>query len=272
MEKKTNKSQAKYSSKIVILSVISSALIVISYLKGPELIERSTQAIYERFLSKITLEKIEWKESYETNLSGYVNEKLLFSKSGIKLHEPMVDQDVDLIEMNLKSIPWISRVQISTRLPNKLLIEYELYQARAMVIQNMKPWFVSSDGYLISEVKKDFHGDHRLLELPLLSNFINNKDAVEWLNVLETELMNSHIQIHEIVNEFSQVSALIEMQYDNKNYKVTLIIPETGKNNPGKLFTRFNQVAEYLIKNNILVSTIDLRAGQKIVVNVGKNL
>ncbi len=272
MEKNKVKPTKKISFKMLLFSILSTGLIVISFIKGQDVIEYVSQSVYERFTSKFTVEKVEFKQSVESNLSGYIDEKKLLEQSGIQLHKPIVDQDLDEVEVKLRANPFISKVQISTRLPNAIMIEYEVHQARAMVIQKAKPWFISSDGYLISPIKNEFAGDHNVFDLPLLSGFLNFKEGIEWLNIFETEFVNSHVQIHEIVNEFSQVSALIDLIYDNQSYKVKLIVPEVGKSNPGKMYARLNQVIQYLIKNNILVSTIDLRAGQKIVVIVGKNL
>ncbi len=272
MEKNKTKSTLKNQKKTLIFGFVSALIVIAAYIKGQDAIDYSSQTIYDRLLSKIRLEKIIWNQTSESNLSGYVQEKMLLESSKLKLNEPLVDLDLESIENNIRKVPWISSVQISTRLPNAVLIEYELHSARAMVIQNTKPWFVSSVGKIIAQVRSGFKGDHKIFDLPVISGFEQLKEGIEWLDVLETGFLNSHIQIHEIINEFSQVSVFVDLIYENQIYKVRLMIPDTGKNNPGKMYSRLNQVVHYLIKNNILVSSIDLRAGQKVVVIVGKNL
>ena len=106
---------------------------------------------------------------------------------------------------------------------------------------------------------------------------IGSEESLElelhWLETFERALSPYLLQVHEInfswpkPGEPARGTSIIELQYPSKALKLAVVA--AGEPVDEALF-RLKKVVHYLIKNNILVSTIDLRPGKKVVVNVGK--
>ena len=190
--------------------------------------------------------------------------------------QPLFETPLAEIEKKLMTIPWLKSVRIQERLPSGLFIQYETHQAKAIGLREHKPWLLSAEGYWIAPASASE------LDLPVLSGFESREDAVDWLGTFEKIFNEKVLQVHEVTathlheGPAIKIQALVEMRYRHpvggQAAKVLVIADAGAGSSRDKMFIRLKRVIQYLIKNNILVSTIDLRAGQKVVVNVGKRL
>lgn len=256
------------------------ALAVAVWLRGPSVASEArgfvSRFIFGRVLSRFTLHELEWREIGAGNLSPCVSEELLWKTSGLRKGQPLFETPLAEIEKKLMTIAWLKSVRIQERLPSGLFIQYETHQAKAIGLRERKPWLLSAGGQWIAPALA-----HEL-DLPVLSGFESMEDAVAWLGAFEKVFSEEALQVHEITATHlrevgaTKIQALVELRYRHPigvQAAKALVIADGGAG-PSRdpMLIRLKRVIQYLIKNNILVSTIDLRAGQKVVVNVGKRL
>lgn len=208
---------------------------------------------------KMTLENVEWEELGSSNLSYQINNELLETKTGITRGQSLMRVDLKDLERKLLLIPWIQSVQLRKELPSAIHVQYTTYFARALALKpsSQTPWYVSSSGHWISPVLP------KLLDLPILGGE-NLELELEWLDSLEKQLQPFIGRIHEIKTWSKKTSVILEVVYASQRALVTLFA------NPSPdpdLLRRVKRVFQYLIKNNILVSSIECRTGKKVVVN-----
>lgn len=217
----------------------------------------------DRLSRTLKLDQVIWDETGSTNLSARVSKELLWSMSGLSYGQEILRIDLAELERRIGAVPWIESVQIQKRLPSTLSVHYTTHQARFLGIHKGKTWFISSKGTWITPID-----DGAWLDLPVYSGDESGvAAALVWTESLEKELQPFLLQVHEINLVGNKMTSLIEVKYASQALKVTVV----GYSRPTLSdLSRLNRVVQYLIKNNILVSAIDLRPGKKVVVNVGK--
>ena len=264
MHLKTSRNIKKNRVKTALLSAASLALVVALCIHvtpmGAKLIRKTA--------SHFKLEEVEWKEVGQSNLSHKITNELLWKTSALVKSQPLFEIKLDELEKRILTLPWISSVQIQTRLTSGLSVQYEVFQASAIGLRDHKPWLISSDAKWITTLEA---GDWKMADLPLIDGINDLKEALSWLQSFDRSMSSQGMQVHEITMN-STKNILSEIQYRGQTVKLTIYLPNADDAKQDRVFNRLKQVVQYLIKNNILVSSIDLRAGQKVVVNVGKAL
>lgn len=227
--------------------------------------DRLTKNISSRISSVLKLDQVVWEEVGSTNLSHKVTQELLWSMSDLKIGQEMLKIDLKALESRLLGVPWIESVQLQKKLPSTLHVKYTVHHARALGLKKSKLWSVSSHGSWIAPV-----GAESAVDLPLLVGESTVDQELLWLDTLEKELGALLHQVHEVnfAPETSKLTALIELRFTSQPLKISLVA--NGMPTPESI-NRLRRVVQYLIKNNILISTIDLRPGKKVVVNVGRS-
>lgn len=281
---KTKYNQSSRKKIISILSITSLLAVGAALSSQFPILQNLSNRIFKKYNSRFQLQNIEWKDQNHGNLSYKVTSDSLWKASGLKKGDPLFEIDLDDLEKRLLKIPYIETVQIQKHLSMGLAIQYKTYQARAVFVKNQKPWLVSASSKWIAPVEG---GNSYPLDIPFLTGFESVDTGLEWLKEIESDLLSdglqNKIQVHEINKVGHDIFALLQFGYSFQSLKVTCIFSDPEKSNDPdmqkslslekeKQFERLKKVVRYLIKNNILVSRIDLRAGQKIVVNVGKRL
>ncbi len=273
MHLKTSRNIKKNNVKITLLSAASLLIVLALGLTvtpiGTRLSDKIKNSFSERILSHFKLEEVEWRETSSSNLSFKITSELLWKTSGLIKGQPLFEIKLGELEKRILTLPWISAVQIQTKLTSGLSVQYEVYRAHAIGIRNHKPWLISSDGKWITTLEP---GDWKMADLPLIAGFENISEALSWLESFDRVMSSQGMQVHEIIMNSGKAEMLSELQYRGQTVKLTIYLPNGDDAKQERVFNRLKQVVQYLIKNNILVSTIDLRAGQKVVVNVGKAL
>ena len=259
---------AIHRPNIKVLSLSLATILAVALAYG----ERSRmQSFIQEGRSRIShmmlLDQVLWEEVGASNLSARVSKEQLTAASGLKNGQEMLQIDLAELESRLMTLPWIESVQIQKKLPSTISIRYTVHYAHALGLRKGKLWLISSFGHWIAPFNALARGE--VLDLPILANEDSIPLEMLWLDALETELGSHLLQIHEINYQpsNSKLTALLEIQYQSQALKISLTAG--GKPAPEPL-TRLKQVVQYLIKNNILVSNVDLRLGKKVVVNVGK--
>jgi cell division protein FtsQ len=217
-----------------------------------------------RISSMMLLEQVVWEEVGSTNLSAQVTKDLMWEASGLRLGQEMLGIDLNDLEKRLLSIPWVESAQIQKKLPSTLLVRYTVHHARAIGLRQGRPWKISSTGLWVAPVASG-----PAMDLPVLTGADTLGMELRWLDALERELNGPLLQIHEVNFSASsgKLTAIAELQFSSQSAKVRVLASGAPAQDT---LNRLNRVVQYLIKNNILVSTIDLRPGKKVVVNVGK--
>ena len=263
MQRRTHISS--YRSNIKVLSLSLATIAAVALTIGERTRVRSfIDDGRSRISRMMLLQEATWEEIGASNLSVRVSKEQLNNVSGLKTGQEMLQIDLDELEARLLTIPWIESVQIQKKLPSTISVRYTVHYAHALGLRKGKLWSISSLGHWIAPLAKG-----EVLDLPVLSNEDTIPLEMLWLDALETELGTHLLQIHEIGFQAasSKLTALLELQYQSQTLKISLAA--SGKPMQEQL-TRLKQVVQYLIKNNILVSSVDLRLGKKVVVNVGK--
>jgi hypothetical protein len=254
------------------ISLIAMAAVGLSLSQASrlvKLVDEGRKAVLKRASGMMRLENVDIVEIGSTNLSNHVDKKLLLDVSGLRTGDELLKVELAEVEKRLMAVPWVESVQIQKKLPSTIQVRYTAHQARALGLRKNKLWLLSAEGKWIVPVgmmQFPLDGD-----LPVLISEETIGNELEWLDILDKELAPELLQIHEINDAGERgshkVTALIEVQFSAQSAKFTLIA--VGKPDAASL-NRLKRVVQYLIKNNILVSSIDLRAGKKLVVNVGK--
>ncbi len=280
MEQKTERVILKKSKRGLIMGIVTTLIVAAALSEHAGIPSKLQDQFAKKFLTRFKLLNIEWTEQGSSNLSFKINSDYLWKMSQLKKGDPLFEINLDDLENRILKIPYIQSIQIQKHLSMGLAVQYKVYQAKAIATKNNRPWIVSTEGKWISPVEG---GNSYPLDIPFLSGFDSLESALNWLKNFEkicaTEGLIQKIQIHEINKVGQDIFALLQFKYSIQTLKVQIIFPDQerlmDKNLPlekDKLFGRLQKTIQYLIKNNILVSRIDLRAGQKIVVNVGKRL
>lgn len=247
------------------MSVLSLLVVLMAVGIGPKIFFKTSDWLTSKVSRVFLLEDIEWQQVGESNLSELVTQELLWQTSGLQKGAEVLRVKLSEIEERLLSIPWLESVQIQKKIPSSLLVQYTVQQARALLIAKNEIFFLSSEGKIIAPAIET-----RPLpasDLPII--IASKKDSSEvsialaWLDAIE----KSSRLVHEVRVASDRVVLLTEIPYLSKSRKVELWLKKNGTDD---VIFRLNRVAQYLIKNNILVSTIDLRPAKKVVVNVGK--
>lgn len=277
MELKTSKAQRSATKRILIMGMVSTCLVVLAATQNSETLQNVKAKILQQTLGKFTLERIEWRELNSTNLSPLVKEDGLWKASGLKKGQPLIGIDLGELEEKLLLIPWIESVSIQKHFSYGISVQYQTHAAKAIVSKNNKPWLLSSAGNWIAPL--GLSNNAYAVDLPFLTGFENPSQALEWLELFENTLnagnLKGRAQVHEISKTNQDVKAILEVRYSSQPMKLSIQLSTAQDLNSGekeKELSRLKKTVQYLIKNNILVSSIDLRAGQKVVVNVGKRL
>ncbi len=268
MQKRTHNPFAIQRPNIKVLSLSLATIALFGLAFG----ERSRmQGFIAEGSSRISrlmlLDQVVWEEVGASNLSSRISKEQLTAASGLKNGQEMLQINLAEVESRLMALPWIESVQIQKKLPSTISIRYTVHYAHALGLRKGKLWLISSFGHWIAPLNNFAHGE--ALDLPVLANEDSIPMELLWLEALETELSTHLLQIHEIgfQTSSSKLTALLELQYQSQSLKTSLTASGKPMQEP---LTRLKQVVQYLIKNNILVSNVDLRLGKKVVVNVGK--
>lgn len=270
MERRIRRHSRHLHIKVFAVSLVSVAAVGLALLKGPSVFEKLRHQVHSKISAHMKLEEIIWEEVGSTNLSNKITKEDLWKISDLKNGQEMLPIKLSDLEKKLLSLPLIESVQIQKKLPSTLFIKYTAHHARALGVRNNKPWLISSSGKWIAPIRHDL--DYPT-DLPIMLNEDELASELMWLDGLEKELAGVLVHVHEVNSLFrassihDRTSAIIELSYPSQRVKVQLIGP--SKPQP-ESYIRLKRVVQYLIKNNILVSVIDLRPGKKVVVNVGK--
>ena len=282
--KTRERSSSKSPKRFFTISLVASFAACVALLSTTDYAREMQNKIKHRLFGRFTLHQVEWREIGDGNLKAFVTPELLWKVSELKKDMPLIDIDLADLEKKLKTIPWIESVDIQKHLSLGIAVQYKTHRARAVVIQNRRPWLFSESGTAIAAVEpSDLAGNSFLIDLPVLTGFQDAEQALQWLGLLEGFTKSSEIagraEVHEIAQYRHEIRGLIALRYRNQNVKANVIFLNTDPNgefkNPDEIakeITRLKKTVQYLINNNILVSSFDLRTGQKVVVNVGKRL
>lgn len=265
METLIRRRSSRPKIKIILSSLAATSAVVLAVREAPVVrhwVDEMQQRLHSRIASAMRLNEVIWEEEGSTNLSHRVLKENLWSVSGLKLGQEILTVDLADLEKKLLTIPWIESVQIQKKLPSTILVKYTTHHARALGMRKNRLWSVSATGQWIAPLEQ-FTPD-----LPVLANEVTLPVELLWLDALEQQLASQGILVHEInLSQSSGMSALIELKYHSRSAR--MVLRALGRPEPMAL-SRLKRVVQYLIKNNILVSAIDLRPGKKVVVNVGK--
>lgn len=256
---------AMYRSNIKVWSLSLAAIAVLAVGFGEQARVRGFINDGRSRISRMMLfHEANWEEIGASNLSARVSKEQLVRVSGLKDGQEMLQIDLGELESRLMAIPWLESVQIQKKLPSTISIRYTVHHAHALSLRKGKLWSISTFGHWIAPLERG-----EVLDLPVMINEESMAFEILWLDALETELGAHLLQIHEVGYQManSRATAILELQYQSQALKISLVA--SGKPMQEQL-TRLKQVVQYLIKNNILVSSVDLRLGKKVVVNVGK--
>jgi cell division septal protein FtsQ len=260
------KSFYKKRAKFSFLLSVGSLLVMLFFLPQTRIFFES---IKNKIFKNFVIKKIEFSEIGHSNLSKYVSIRDLEEKLGLKKGDSLFQLSLKEIEERLKKNSYIEWVQIQIKLNTGLAIQYKVYQATALTLNNNQPWFVAENGHLITQVNEQ---TWKTADLPLILGFNDLSEGLKILNLLESKL-DKKIVIHEIKNNLNnQIYVLIEIPYLFEHKKVLVFIENQNEEELNRSLERLKSTVVYLFKNNIMVNSIDLRAGQKVVVNVGKSL
>ncbi|GEM_PF-1610191 len=265
-------------SRLLWLSVVTLVAAVILITLGPKILFETSHWITERVSRNFLLEEIEWQEIGDSNLSAFVTQELLWQTSGLRKGDEVLKVQLSEIEARLLSIPWIESVQIQKKIPSSLLVQYSVHAARALLLKKNQLWFLSNGGQIIapaSEMRTVNSSDLPVVIPALTSDGGELDAALSVMNALE----EASRVVYEVRLAKDRIVVLSELPYLSAGRKLELWFRNGDKKDVGEApadlqidsaLNRLNRVAQYLIKNNILVSSIDLRGAKKVVVNVGK--
>jgi cell division septal protein FtsQ len=266
IRQRKNQIPSRRIKRVVVLGV-ASTILVVALLQMPRVPMPGWSArISGRISQMMKLDQVVWEEVGSTNLSGRITKPLLWDMSGLKVGDEMLGINLDDLERKLTSVPWIESLQIQKKLPSTLIVKYTAYHARALGLRKNKIWTISTSGKYIAQVSST----DPTLDLPLLANEANTEIEMQWLDTLEKEMYPYLVQVQEInvlAGKTDKTTVLFDLKYPSQIAKISLT--SLSKPQP-QTISRLKRVVQYLIKNNILVSNIDLRPGKKVVVNVGK--
>lgn len=249
--------------KVIAISFVSFCALLLSITKAPQL----AKSISQQFTSRMRLEQVEWEEVGATNLSRLITRDLLWKTSALKIGDELFSLNLDELDARLRTIPWLESIQIQKKLPSTLVVRYTVHHARATATRKGKLWTISESGQWIAPLGS------LSLDLPIVIGATHTESAalaLAWLDALEQRLSAQFGQVHEVnalALKSKRLSLLVDLKYSSRAEKVTLVVLDEPREVD---LNRLKSVVQYLIKNNILVSTIDLRPGKKVVVNVGK--
>lgn len=277
--------QKKRAQKILALVGVVLGLYLFPFSLAKNFLLEKTENVKESFFKKagkwVKLEEIVWQESGSTNLSSKVSKNQLLHASGLNLGDSLLALDLAETEKKILNVPWIESVRLQKKLPSQLVIDYTVHEARALGIRGNRVWFISSEGRWIAPIEKGAPQDS---DLPFLADAARVESQLLWLETLEADLNPYLLQVHELrlvdrpllerprsesSSNFMQMQAIVEIKYASRSAKISLLAQEKPQVDS---LNRLKHVVQYLIKNNILVSSLDMRSGQKVVVNVGKRL
>ncbi|MEW6058200.1 MAG: FtsQ-type POTRA domain-containing protein [Bdellovibrionota bacterium] len=256
----------------LVISVASLVLAGLAVWRGSELASKMSQKLEEggknltsQISTRLRVQEVVWEETGTTNSSHRVSRNLLAAMSEIEAGQEMLSIDLSALEKKILRIPWIESIQIQKKLPSTLLVRYTTHHVRALGLRKNRLWSISSTGNWIAPLESQ-----HAFDLPVLVNESTLSEQLEWLGALENALKPKILQVHEVgfdKGKQNKLTALVEMTYSSQRVKIAVVAE--GLPNDESL-GRLRRVVHYLIKNNILVSKIDLRPGKKVVVNVGK--
>lgn len=267
---------APYRRSIVVFGAAGMAvvgLVVLAILEGPWIygsialkLQRFCEAHFSRKISSLMrLQEVSWEELGTSNLSYRAPSTLLWDVSGLRIGQEILAIDLKELEKKLLAVPWLESVHIQKMLPATLRVRYVIYQARALAVRKGRLWLISASGKWIAPV--DAGVGEVLLDLPVLSNEDTIQRELAWLDALEREAPANVAAIHEInlLTAASKMTAVVELKYGSRARKVNVIALD--KPQPEGL-THLKRVMEYVVKNGIEVSAIDIRPGTRVIVNV----
>lgn len=269
--------QKRRAQKLALIAFLLLGLYVFPFSRTKNFLLEKSLNVKESFLKKAggwaRLEEVAWEETGSTNLSSKVSKNALWRSSGLKIGESLLTLDLAVLEKKLLELPWVESVRLQKKLPSQLVVEYTVHEARALAAKNNRVWFISSEGRWIAPLEKGAPQDS---DLPFFADASSVENQLLWLESLEADLNPYLLQVHELrlverplLEHASQMQAIVELKYSSRSAKISLLAQERPQM---ESLNRLKHVVQYLIKNNILVSSLDLRSGQKVVVNVGKRL
>lgn len=259
--------------KIVVAWVALACLLVLAAIKGPTVVRSLANELTERFSrrfgSMLRLEQVEWNEVGSSNMSRLVTRDVLWRASALRVGQEMLPLKLDELENKLLAIPWIESVQLQKKLPTTLVVRYTAHEARAIGFRKGKPWAVSGAGHWIAPLGKI------QIDLPVITGAITEGEgldvALKWFEAIEKDGKPWFGMIHEANVaglKSRKMTILVDLKYQSRVARVSLVVMDPPREDA---LSRLKRVVQYVIKNNILVSAIDLRPGKKIVVNVGRS-
>lgn len=225
---------------------------------------------YEKIKDSISkymlLENINIEATQSTNTSDFITRDLILSTANLSVGLRLFELSTNEIEKKILTIPWIESVRIYKRLPNTLYIEYTPHTIRALGIKNQNIWLITKHGRWIFTPN-----DHDILsrmDLPIITDESMTETELLWLEAIEENLSEFKVQVHEVSYQ-DKIQLILELATHRNTNKVFLFAERLPTS---ESMDRLKKVVQYLIKNNILVSTVDIRPPEKVVVNVGKRL
>ena len=113
------------------------------------------------------------------------------------------------------------------------------------------------------------NGNSSLNNLPVLMTDTTLFDQLRWLDSLERDLSPLLLEVHEVyLDRYGVLTAIIDVNY--RQYSAKTSITAFSKVSALSM-VRLRRVLRYLVENGIVGTSIDLRPGKKVVVNVAKN-
>lgn len=148
-----------------------------------------------------------------------ISKETYISLSGIKYGENIYRINKKAITANIKENPYVESINISRKLPNKVVIQVKERTAKFMIKTSDKYMYIDSQGYML-ELSKD------KINVPIIVGIETKEEDIKINNRLcenDLEKFNKVLEIYQIAttNEISDLITEIDIS-DKSDYKLIL--------------------------------------------------
>lgn len=272
MHLKTRQLSRTHHAKLAVTGLGSLAVVCALVFTTVPTLRAKLETARNQALSVFKLDRVEWRVTGSSNLAYKIHAEELLRVSGLKKGDPLFAVPQEELRTRLHSIPWIKDVSVRAALSGVLTIEILPYKAKAIGLRAHRPWVVSEEGIWVAPLDQ---ADWKTADYPVISGFAEISEALDWIDAFDREFSGKLLQVHEITMknvDTHDTVVIAELVYKDQSVKLSIHVDDEVLAQQHRVLIRLKRVVQYLIKNNILASAIDLRAGQKAVVRVGKPL
>ncbi len=276
METRTSRQLQKKKKKWVTHSLITLLLVFIAALSSYSFGLKTwfVQKVQTK-LEVFKVEAIEVEETQASNLNGLVskNEIAEFVHSEL-FGKPFFNIDLEKTREAVLKNPLIESIEIYKKLPAKIVVSYKVHEAIAWqqdIKNKSEIWLMSATGTRIATLSF-LENKKIVLDLPFFEtayetsqNFLEKYESISKLS--EAIGFKNGFLVHEIKQDLKESYFLVELKLGSDIRTIKIKTPGSPENLNDAILKRLSRVVEYLVKNNIAVTSIDLRMGKKVVVN-----